>query len=138
MTTRVVPQVLYYAGWVAMLLLETVLWSELGIVLGVVGFVLGGVLWGRWQAAQTSPGERLRGPILRLTHRLVDSHGTAAFVGAVLLGGPPGVAAAAAASARGDTRRLVLTASVVYAAVFVAFHALRPASGLPMHLGPRL
>jgi hypothetical protein len=130
-------QLLYYAGWVAMLLLEAVLWSQLGIVLGLIGFVLGGVVWGGWQAAQTHPGERLRGPILRVTHRLVDTRNRAAFVGAVLLGGPPGVGAAAAASARRDTRALVVTASVVYAVVFVVLHVLRPSSGLPMHVWPR-
>src|SRR5687767_15893182 len=111
-------QLVYYAGWIAMLLIEAVLWARLGVVLGIVGFIAGGACWGWWQAAQTSPGERLRGPILGLTHRLVDTRSRAAFVGAVLLAGAPGVGAAAASSGRADTRRIVLLASVVYAGAF--------------------
>lgn len=134
----VVPQLVYYAGWLSMLLIETVLWSALGIVVGTAGFILGGSIWGWWQAAQTTPGERLRGPILRITRRLFDTGSRAAFVGAVLLGGPPGVAAAAASSGRTDSRRIAVGASVLYALAFVALHTLRPASGLPMQLWPRL
>lgn len=134
----VVAQLVYYAGWLLMLLVETVLWSALGIVVGIVGFIAGGSIWGWWQAAQTTRGERLRGPILRITRRLVDTGNRAAFVGAVLLGGPPGVAAAAASSGRADTRRIAVSASVLYALVFVAFHTLRPSSGLPMGLWPRI
>ena len=131
-------QLVYYAGWLSMLFIEAVLWSALGIIVGTAGFILGGSIWGWWQAAQTTPGERLRGPILRITRRLLDSGNRAAFVGAVLLGGPPGVAAAAASSGRVDTRTLAFVASVLYALAFVAFHLVRPASGLPMGLWPRL
>ena len=138
MTLRLRAQLLYYAGWVFLLFIEAVIWSALGVVLGIAGFVLGGCIWGWWQAAQTSPGERLRGPVLQLTHRLVDTGRRTAFVGAVLLGGPPGVGAAVASSGRTDTRRVVAAASVLYALVFVLFHVLRPAEGLPMHLWPRL
>jgi hypothetical protein len=137
-TGSVLAQLAYYAGWVSMLLIEAVLWSVLGIVVGVVGFILGGSIWGWWQAAQTTPGERLRGPILRITRHLLDTGSGIAFLGAVVLGGPPGVAAAAAASGRTDTRRLAVTASVLYALVFVAFHTMRPSSGLPMRLWPAL
>ena len=135
---RVTAQFVYYAGWLFMLLIEAVLWSALGVVLGIASFVLGGTIWGWWQAAQTSPGERLRGPVLQLTHRLVETGKRSAFLGAVLLGGPPGVGAAVASSGRTDTRRIVLVASVVYSLVFVVFHVLRPPEGLPMHLWPRL
>ena len=69
---------------------------------------------------------------------MVETGRRGAFIGAVLLGGPPGVGAAVASSGRSDTRRIVVVASVVYALVFVVFHALRPPEGLPMHLWPRL
>src|SRR4051794_3309251 len=97
---EVAAQVVYYAGWLTMLLLEAVLWAALGAVVGAVVFILGGACWGLWQVAQTSPGERLRGPVLTLTRRLVDAGGRAAFLGAVLLGGAPGVGAAVASSGR--------------------------------------
>jgi len=131
-------QLTYYAGWVVMFLVESVAWVTLGIVLGIVAFVLVGTAWGLWQARQTSVGEQLRGPILRLTKRLIDRSGLLAFVAALILGGPPGVAAAAASSDRRDLDRLVVGSSVLYAALCVAFHVLRPQGGVPIHLGPTL
>jgi hypothetical protein len=135
---RVGAQAVYYLGWISMFAVESVAWATLGLVLGIVVFILGGMVWSSWQAAHTRDDERLRGPILRLTRRLVDTGTATAFLGAVLVGGPPGVAAAAAAGARADRRRLILIASILYALLWATFHALRPQGALPMHLGPTL
>lgn len=128
-------QVVYYAGWVVMVLVESALWAVLGVVVGLVAFSVGGLAWGWWQYGQTSRGERLRGPVLRLTQRLLAG-GVLGFVGAVLVGGPPGVAAAAASAGHREGRRLVVEASVLYALMWATFHVARPQAGLPMHLGP--
>ena len=135
--TGAVSQVVYYAGWLLMLLVEATVWSVLGVVAGLVVFVAGGAGWGWWQFGQTAPGVRLRGPVLRLTQRLLG-WGVLGFVGAVLVGGPPGVAAAAASSGYREGRRLVLEASLLYAILWAAFHVARPAAGMPMDLGPTL
>ena len=130
-------QLLYYAGWVLMLLVESALWVGLGVVVGLVAFTIGGAAWGCWQASQTEAGERLRGPVLRATRRFMG-HGTIGFVAAVLLGGPPGVAAASASLDRSDTRRLIIAASVLYALVWATFHVVRPQGDVPMHVWPSL
>ena len=132
------PQLVYYAGWVAMFLIEAVTWATLGIGLGIAVFVLGGIVWSRWQARQTRPGEALRGPILHLTKRLLDRGGAVAFLGALVVGAPPGVAAAAASSDRDDIERLIVVANVLYAVLCVTFHVLRPQGRLPIHFGPTL
>ena len=144
-TTAVAPavrpgigsQLVYYAGWVLMLLVESALWSVLGVVAGLVAFTAGGLGWAWWQFDQTAPAERLRGPVLRLTQRLLG-WGVLGFVGAVLVGGPPGVAAAAASTGYRDGRRLVVEASLLYALVWATFHVARPAAGIPIELGPTL
>jgi hypothetical protein len=142
-TTAVAPavrpsvgsQVVYYAGWVLMLLVESALWSVLGVVAGLVGFTAGGLGWAWWQYDQTAQGERLRGPVLRLTQRLLG-WGVLGFVGAVLVGGPPGVAAAAASTGYRDGRRLVVESSLLYALVWATFHVARPDAGMPIGLAP--
>ena len=128
-------QLVYYAGWVLMVLVEAALWAVFGVVLGLVAFTAGGLAWGWWQYGQTAHGERLRGPVLAITQRLLG-HGVLGFVGAVLVGGPPGVAAAAASTGYREGRRLVVEASILYALVWAAFHVARPQGGLPMHLAP--
>lgn len=130
-------QAVYYLGWLAMFGVESVAWATSGVIAGLVAFTLGGIGWGWWQAAHTTPDERLRGPVLRLCERLLG-FGVVGFVGAVLVGGPPGVAAAATAGRYRDGRRLVIEASLLYALVWAAFHVARPAGGLPIELGPTL
>lgn len=144
MTTATVPaagaeplraQAVYYLGWLAMFGVESMAWTGLGVVAGLVVFTLGGIGWGWWQAAHTTTGERLRGPVLRLCQRLLG-WGVLGFVGAVLVGGPPGVAAAAASRGYRDGRRLVVESSLLYALVWATFHVARPDAGMPIGLAP--
>lgn len=131
-------QAVYYAGWVTMLVVESVIWAFLGFALGAVAFFVGGVAWALWQARQTELDERLRGPILGGTDRLVR-HGSPMLLGvAVFLAGAPGVAAAATASGRPRVLRLIVASSALYTGFWLLFHLLRPSAGLPMHLWPAL
>jgi hypothetical protein len=134
---NVLSQVVYYIGCVGMILTETALWSVFGVFVGLVVFSLGGIAWSWWQFGQTAPGERLHGPVLWLTQRLLGG-GVLGFVAAVLIGGPPGVAAVAASSNYRDGRRLIVESSLLYAMVWAAFHVARPSAGLPIHFGPSL
>ena len=130
-----VAQAAYYVGWLVMFLVESIAWTALGLVVGLVAFVAGGFAWAVAQAAHTEPGARLHGPILRASQRMVDAGGPW-ILGAVIVGGPPAVAASAAAARRGDVARLALWSSFAYSAVFAVFHLVRPDAGVPMELTP--
>ena len=133
--TNVPAQLLYYAGWIGLFLLESMLWAILGLVLGVIAFVLGGIAWSLAQAAHTRRGEVLHGPILRATRWCIATGGPWVLAG-VLVGGPPGVAAAATSVGRLDIRRLAVIASVFNAVLYAALHMARPDLGVPMQLAP--
>jgi len=133
---HVLSQIVYYLGWLMMFFIETTLWSITGLVLGFVAFSVGGTLWAAWSIKSIDPDRKLHGPILWVTDWLLTRSQVIMLLPASVVAGGPGVGLVL--KKQGCKNALLLSgiASVIYAVLWLAIHALRPQVGVPVEVWP--
>lgn len=132
-------QVVFYLGWILMVIGESIAWAYLGFFVGWVVFVAGGTGWGYWHIRRTEVDAPLHGGLLPLSDRLLrrsDWRPAAIFPVALLVGGP-GVGLVLRKQGAQSAGLWALTASVLYASAWCAIHALRPDAGLAVDAWPK-
>jgi hypothetical protein len=126
-SAHVRAQIAFYVGFVAMLFLETTLWSFFGLFVGIFAFFAGGTLWALYEISRTEASKPLHGPVLRFMDTLLRARRkapsfVAAFALAAMLGGAPGVGLVLAAQGSERAVLWAVAASALYAVVWALIH----------------
>jgi hypothetical protein len=131
-----VSQIVFYFGWVAMIFVETTLWSICGLVLGVVVFFVGGAAWGAWHIKKTEVGGNLHGGILPIADRMMRRNRPLGVFPAAFLVGGPGVALVTKKQGAASPFVWCCIASLFYTSLWCVIQGLRPEVGIPVGAWP--
>jgi len=131
-------QVVFYLGWVAMIIFETTLWSITGLVFGFITFLIGGYLWALWHIGNTEAEVKIHGPVLVLMDKMLARSDKVFLPVAALLGGGPGVGLVLKKQAHRAAKAYSLIASTIYAVIWLVVHAARPQGGVPVEIWPSM
>jgi hypothetical protein len=145
LSAHIRAQIIFYLGWVGMIFAETTLWSISGLLLGLVVFFLGGLLWAKYEIDHAAEGKPLHGPVLRVIDRLLRTGAhrrsrpilrTFAYLACVMLGGAPGVGLVLKKQSSTRAWAGAIGASAIYALTWALVHWYRPRLGVPFGLYP--
>ena len=137
-SAHVRSQVVFYLGWVLMIVAEATIWSITGLVLGFWVFFIGGWLWGLWHIRNTDTGAPLHGPVLFFMDRILRKYRYASVFPAAFLGGGPGVALVLKKQGEANAAAYACVASAFYALLWCFIHAVRPTLGVPIEIWPSM
>lgn len=135
LSRHVVSQIVFYLGWVGMIIAETTLWSLTGLVFGFLVFTIGGIIWAKWHIANTDESP-LHGPVLVGIDRMMAWNPHLAFIPSAFLGGGPGVGLVMKKQGSDLAFKFSVAASLFYAGLWATIHAIRPEVGVPIEAWP--